>query len=80
MLKISLKSGKKVIVINSLLVAALFGLVSLNKGILRPAFRNTSFVNILTDCFPNLIAAYLISLAFVSAVLIRKLKFGRLII
>lgn len=80
MLKMNLKSKKKVIAINSLLVAALFGLVSLNKEILRPAFSNIPIANILTGCFPNFIAAYLISLAFVSAVLIRKLKFGRLII
>ncbi len=54
MLKMNLKSKKKVIAINSLLVAALFGLVSLNKEILRPAFSNIPIANILTGCFPNL--------------------------
>ncbi len=74
------KSKKKVLVINAFLVAVLFGLVSLNKEVLRPALNSSHLLRILTGCFPNFIAAYLISLAFVSAVLIRKLKRGRLII
>ena len=68
---------KKVIVINAFLFAALFGLVSLNKEILRPALNNSSLLKYLTGCFPNFIAAYIISLFFVSAVLIRKMKYGR---
>ena len=71
---------KRVIVINALLVAALFGLISFNKEFLRPVLVNPNFLKILTGCFPNFIAAYLISLAWVSAVLVRKLKYGRLII
>ena len=46
----NIEGKKKVIVINSLLVAALFGLVSLNKEILRPALSNTTIANILTAC------------------------------
>jgi len=79
MLKMNLKGRKKILAINSFLFAALFGLVSLNKEILRPSLSNIHFANIITGCFPNFIAAYLISLAFVNAVLIRKPKFGRLI-
>ena len=71
---------KKVIAINAILLAALFGLVSLNKEILRPALNGSGFLSVLTGCFPNFIAAYLISLASVSAVLIRKFKRGRLIV
>jgi NhaP-type Na+/H+ and K+/H+ antiporter len=71
---------KKVIVINVILFAVLYGLVSLNKVFLRPALNNSNLLEILTGCFPNFIAAYLISLASVSAVLIRKLKQGRLIV
>ncbi len=74
----NIDSRKKVIAINAILIAALFGLVSLNKEIIRPAMNNSSLMKILTGCFPNFIAAYLISLAFVSAVLIRKFKHGRL--
>ena len=76
----NINNRKKVIAINALLFAALFGLVSLNKEILRPALNNSSLLKILTGCFPNFIAAYFISLAFVSAVFIRKFKHGRLIV
>lgn len=73
-------SRKKVIVINAILIAGLFGLVSLNKDILRPALNHSGSIKILTDCFPNFIAAFLISLAVVSAALIRKFNYGRLIV
>lgn len=76
----NINNKKKVLAINAILVAALFGLISLNKEILRPALNNAGLLKILTGCFPNFIAAYFISLAFVSAVLIRKLKHGRLIV
>ena len=76
----SINNKKKVIAINAILFAALFGLVSLNKEILRPAFNNSSLLKILTGCFPNFIAAYFICLAFVSAILIRKIKHGRLLV
>ena len=76
----NINNRKKVIAVNALLVAALFGLVSLNKEILRPALNDSDLLKILTGCFPNFIAAYLISLAFVSAVLIRKFKHGRLLV
>ena len=79
-LNMNINNKKKVIAINAMLFAALFGLVSLNKEILRPALDNSSILKILTGCFPNFIAAYFISLAFVSAVLIRKFKHGRLIV
>jgi hypothetical protein len=75
-----MKNRLGIVVINIFLFAALFGMVTLNKKLLRPASSNTYFFNILTGCFPNFIAAYLISLAFVPAVLIRKPKSGRLII
>ena len=76
----NINNKKKVIAINAMLFAALFGLVSLNKEILRPALNHSSLMKILTGCFPNFIAAYFISLAFVSAVLIRKFKHGRLLV
>lgn len=74
------KKMLKIIGINLVLFAILYGLVSLNKEILRPEFSHLSFINILTGSFPNFIAAYIISLAFVNAVLIRKPQNGRLIV
>ena len=70
----------KIIVINLVLFALLYGLVSLNKEVLRPEFSHISFASVLTGSFPNFIAAYIISLAFANAVLIREPQNGRLIV
>jgi len=74
------KSKQRIIVLNLLLFVLLFGLVSLNKELLRPLYSNIPTINILTGSFPNFIAAYIISLAFVNVVVIRQLKHGRLIV
>ncbi len=71
---------KKVIAINAFLIAALFGLVSLNKEILRPASQDSVFLSSLTGCFPNFIAAYIISTAFVSASIVRRMRRARLLV
>jgi hypothetical protein len=71
--------ARRIIIINILLFVLLYGLVSLNKEILRPHLSHLPFVNILTGSFPNFIAAYLISFAFMNAVLTRKPKHGRAI-
>jgi len=75
-----IKNRKSVIAVNAFLFAALFGLISLNKEVIRPRLGASLFMNVITGCFPNFIAAYLISLAPVSAVFIRKWKHGRLIV
>jgi hypothetical protein len=80
MVKLNRKRKVRIIAINIFLFALLFGLVSLNKEILRPLFSHISFVRILTGSFPNFIAAYIISLAFVNAVVTKELKYGRLIV
>ena len=77
---ISKKEKFKLIGLNILLFIILFGLVTINKQFFRPTFNHSNFALILTGSFPNFIAAYLISLCFVNAVLIRKPKFGRQII
>ena len=74
------KSKQRIIVINLLLFALLFGLVSLNKEFLRPLYSNTPVIKVLIGSFPNFIAAYIISLAFMNAVVIREPKYGRLIV
>jgi len=74
------KSKQRIIVINLLLFALLFGLVSLNKEFLRPLYSNTPIIKVLTGSFPNSIAAYIISLAFINVVVIREPKYGRLIV
>ena len=72
------KQRLKIIGTNLLLFAFLFGLVSLNKGFFRPTLNHLPFFRILTGCFPNFAVAYTISFAFVNAILIRKLKYGRI--
>ena len=78
--KFPLKGRKRILAGNAFLLALLFGLVSFNKDVLRPAFHHQPFLDALTGCFPNFIAALLISLAFVNAIVNRKPKFGRLLV
>ncbi len=79
-MNVKLKNKKRVITINAILFAALFGLISFNKEFLRPTLNNSELLKILTGCFPNFIAAYIISTLAVTAVVIRKIKHGRLIV
>ncbi len=80
MVKIDRKSRKRIIIINTLLIALLFGLVSLNKEILRPLFIHSPFLGVLTGSFPNFIAAYIISLAFINGIVTRAPKYQRIIV
>jgi len=74
------KSKKSILIINMVLLAILFGLISLNKDYFRPEFSHLPFVSILTGCFPNFIAAFIISLAFANGVIHKNPKNSRLII
>ncbi len=74
-----LKSRARIIGLNFFFIAALYGLVSLNKEVLRPMSIHSDFAVTLTGCFPNFIAAYLISLAFVNAALSKQSKNSRLL-
>ena len=80
MVKPNRKDVLRIIGINLVLFALLYGLISFNKEVLRPEFSRIAFISILTGSFPNFIAAYIISLAFVNAVLIRKPQSSRLIV
>ena len=80
MTKPNQKTKLRIVGINLMLFALLFGLVSLNKEYFRPTFNHIQFIKFLTGIFPNFIAAYLISLSFVNPILIRKPKFGRIIV
>ena len=70
---------QKIIIINLFLFALLFGLVTITKEFVRPLYSHLPFAGILTGSFPNFIAAYIISLAFVNAVLVKMPKYSRLI-
>ena len=57
-----------------------YGFVYFNKTVFRPAFRDIHFVQVLTGSFPSFIAAFLIGLVVVNPVLVKKPRFGRLIV
>ena len=74
------KTAIKIIGINLTLFLLLVGLIYINKAVFRPTFNENYLAQILTGSFPNFIAAFLISLCAVNPVLIRKPRFGRLIV
>ena len=65
----SRKKKLRTILINIFLFGLLYGLVSLNKEILRPSFNDIPFMTPVLGCFPNFIAAYIIGLFFVNGAL-----------
>ena len=69
---------RKVIVVNAVLVALLFGLISFNKNVLRPRLAHMPFAGAILGCLPNFLAAFFISLAPVYPILTRKPKHGRI--
>ncbi|MFC2173905.1 hypothetical protein ACFLU6_14965 [Acidobacteriota bacterium] len=71
------KKKLRIVLGNLFLFAALFGLITLNKALLRPQLNNSEIGQILTGSLPNFLAAVLISLAFVNAILVKKPKHGR---
>lgn len=70
----------KIIGINLTLALSLYGLVNINKTILRPTFSDSQFTQILTGSFPSFIAGLLLCLCVVNPVLIKKPKSGRTIV
>lgn len=74
------KKAPKILGINLLLFGLLYGLVELNKTVIRPVLTPDSFLNTLAGCFPNFIAALLIGFAPIVAVLFRKPEKSRLIV
>ena len=71
------RSKLRMILGNLFLFAALFGLVSLNKKLLRPQVNYSNIGQVLTGCLPNFLAAFFISMAVVNPVLIKKPKHSR---
>jgi len=70
----------RILAINIFLIALLFGSVSFNKEIIRPAYNHIPIINMLTGSFPNFIAAYIISMAVVVGVLMKKSNHAHLIV
>ena len=76
----SRKKRLRVILTNSFLFGLLFGLVSLNKEILRPSLSDIPIVKPTLGCFPNFIAAYIMSLFFVNGALMMEPRHSRLLV
>jgi uncharacterized membrane protein (DUF485 family) len=76
----SAKKKLRVVLTNLLLFSLLFGLVSFNKEILRPAFGDISVLRPVLGSFPNFVAAYIISLFFANSALTIQPKHSRLLV
>jgi hypothetical protein len=70
----------RIILTNFLLFGLLYGLVSLNKKVLRPSFNDAPYITPVLGSFPNFIAAYIISLFFVNGALTMEPKHSRLLV
>jgi len=73
------RSRLRLIGTNCIFIAILFGSVTFNKEVLRPAYGHIPLLQTVTGCLPNFLAAVLISLAVVNALLVRKPRYGRLL-
>lgn len=76
----SQKSKGHVVFTNVLLFGLLFGLVSLNKELLRPSLSHIPFMTPVTGSFPNFIAAYIIALFFVNGAVTMEPRYSRLLV
>ena len=64
--------NKRYIAVNLVLFAVLFLSLTFNKEFIRPVYGQTPVMGTIAGCFPNFMAAYIISLFPVSPLLLRK--------
>lgn len=76
----SQKGKIRVVLTNILLFGILYGLVSLNKAVLRPAVGQIPWMTPITGSFPNFIAAYILSIFFVNAAVTLEPRHSRLLV
>ncbi len=75
-----IEGKKRVLIFNAVLFAILFLSITFNKETLRPLYGNEPIIGFITGCFPNFIAAFIISLCFMNGIVAKKLKYERLIV
>jgi len=75
-----IKGKKRIVLFNSILFAILFLSITFNKETSRPLYGHTAFIGTITGCFPNFMAALIISLCFVNGIVTKKPKHERLIV
>ncbi len=71
------KAKLRIILGNVILFAALFGLITLNKKLIRPQMTDFELGKILAGCVPNYLAGFIIPLTAINPILVKKLKNGR---
>ena len=72
-----IKGKKRILIFNAILFAILFGSITFNKEVIRPLYAQTPFVGFLAGCFPNFMAAFIISLCLVNGIVTKKPKHER---
>ena len=75
-----IQGKKRILTFNAVLFAILFLSITFNKETLRPLYGHTAFIGTITGCFPNFMAAFIISLCFVNGIVTKKPKHERLIV
>jgi hypothetical protein len=71
------KAKLRIILGNIFLFAVLFGLITLNKKLLRPQMNDFGLGQILAGCVPNYLAGFIIPLAAINPILVKRPKHGR---
>ncbi len=75
-----IQGKKRILTFNAVLFAILFLSITFNKETLRPLTGHTAFIGTITGCFPNFMAAFIISLCLVNGIVTKKPKHDRLIV
>lgn len=73
------RSKLKLIGTNCLLFVILYGSVTFNKQVLRPAYGHIPVLKAVLGCLPNFLAGALLSLSIVNSLRVRKPRHGRLL-
>jgi len=77
---LDVKIKLRIVLVNLIIFATLFGLVTLNKTYLRPNVNDSDMGQMLTGCLPNFLAGFLICLIVINPILTRKVKNGRTLV
>jgi hypothetical protein len=72
--------ARRAILVNICLFGVLYGMVSLNKKVLRPSFNDIPSMALVLGCFPNFIAAYIVGLFFVNGALTMRPARSRVLV
>lgn len=66
--------NKRYLAINLILLAVLYLSVTFNKEFIRPVYRHSPILGIITGSFSNFMAAYIISLVPIAPILAKSIE------